>query len=595
MIEATVTEIAQAFARGEEFSRDRVILPVGFDRSLAMLARRYGDLNEATLWALALLLVVIEAGGTCLPLDQVGEIRGFDALPSNLRAYSSDDWRAALTGSAFAKDGGEATPLIVAFDRLYFDRFYQLETAVAKDLLAPLDETDPEAVLQKPEHWTAICDAVFTESDGLSRHVAEEFWESRSYVLAGGPGTGKTYTIAKLLVALHRAGINLDDVSLCAPTGKAALRMQRAINDAMVTSGQSLGETQEVHAKTIHSLLSLTPMAPRRSSVTALNTKLVICDETSMVDIALLQELLRSLPSSARIILVGDPNQLQSVDVGSAMHDLLQAKERGAIASTVLEVVHRIDDALEAIARAELLEFFAEVRSATLADRAMSLLDQDMSSVTFVPFDPDQPALAQVEPALKLAVERARHLRALGSEPRDDAAIAKALTSTMVLTAQHEGVLSRTWWVNEIAAAAHAPSLRADHSGLPLLITATDRANSLVNGDTGLLIDTAAGVSFTRGDLSGSDPLPASALRHFQPWWAMTIHKAQGSEFDSVVVAITPGSRLISKELLYTAITRAKRHVIIVASRADLRYAIEHPAKRFTGLFEALIEAASQR
>ena len=594
MTESTLHEIANAFARGEDFSSDRVVLPVGFERSLEMLAKHYGDLNDATLWATALLLLVIESGGTCLPLEQVSEIRGFHLLPQELQSFQSDDWRAALKGSAFGTGTGDAKPLVVAFDRLYFDRFYQLETAVAKDLLAPLDASDADAVLEKPDNWSAVCDEVFTESDGLSRQVAETFWDSRSFVLAGGPGTGKTYTIAKLLVALHKAGISLDDVSLCAPTGKAALRMQDAINAAMAASGQLLGPTHQVHARTIHSLLSLTPMAPRRSSVTALNTKLVICDETSMVDISLLQELLRSLPKSARIILVGDPNQLQSVDVGSAMSDLLQASEQGAITATVLEVVHRIDESLEAAAREELLQFFAEVRSATSADRAMTLLEDGMASVTFIPFDVDQPALKQVAPAFDLAVARGTKLRELSSSTRDDAAIAEALTSTMVLTAQHEGLLSRTWWVNEIAAAAHVPSLRADRSGLPLLITTTDRANSLVNGDTGLLIDTEAGVSFVRGGEVGAVPLPASSLRHFQPWWAMTIHKAQGSEFDHVVVSITPGSRLISKELLYTAITRAKRHVIIIATRADLRYGIEHPARRFTGLFEALSAAARE-
>jgi exodeoxyribonuclease V alpha subunit len=594
MTESTLTEITNAFSRGEEYSSDRVVLPVGFERTLAMLAKHYGDLNDATLWATVLLLVVIEAGGTCLPLEQVAEIRGFHLLPAELQRFRADEWRAALTGSAFGNGTGDAKPLVLAFDRLYFDRFFQLEAAVAKDLLAPLDASDPDAVLQKPENWSAICDEVFTESDGRSRQVAETFWDSRSFVLAGGPGTGKTYTIAKLLVTLHKAGISLDDVSLCAPTGKAALRMQSAINEAMAFSGQSLGVAQQIHAKTIHSLLSLTPMAPRRSSVTALNTKLVICDETSMVDIALLQELLRSLPQSARIILVGDPNQLQSVDVGSAMSDLLQAHERGAIAATVLDVVHRIDDSLEATAREELLEFFAEVRSATSADRAMQLLSDTMTSVTFVPFDEGKPALEQVTPALELAVVRAVKLRELASGARDDVAISEALTSTMVLAAQHEGILSRTWWVNEIASAAHTPSLRADRSGLPLLITTTDRANSLVNGDTGLLIDTDAGVAFVRGGEVGSVPLPASSLRHFQPWWSMTIHKAQGSEFDHVVVAITPGSRLISKELLYTAITRAKRHVIIIATPADLRYAIEHPARRFTGLFEALSAAAKE-
>jgi exodeoxyribonuclease V alpha subunit len=435
---------------------------------------------------------------------------------------------------------------------------------------------------------------VFSETDQLSRQVAEQFFDSRCYVLAGGPGTGKTYTIAKLLAALDRAGVPISDISLCAPTGKAASRMKEAIQDALIATQANPDTIDKINPSTIHVMLSISPQSFKRKSVTALNTKLVICDETSMVDLALLHEMLNSLPPSARIILVGDPNQLQSVDVGSAMLDLIRAHEANILPGTVLEVVHRVDASMDADARAELLEFFQEIRTAKSADRAMSMLKDGMKAVTYIPFNPGSDADTQLGAPLEVAVQRALSLKALANEEFNHTVIKAALNSSMVLTAQHEGDLSRTWWLEKISSGAGFRSLRADQPGLPVLITQSDRANHLNNGDSGLLVASDGGVSFALIKRDPSALLSATVLRHFQAWWAMTIHKSQGSEFENVTVTITPNSRLLSKELFYTAITRAKKHVTVIAVEEDLRHAIESPARRFTGLFEALSAAAKE-
>lgn len=595
MSETTIAEIAQAFDRDADGPSEKVFLNPGFEFTLKAIAERFSDTNDATLWAVALLLIALERGGTCLPLAEIANAPGAEAIPSHLSGQSIIEWEVALSGSAFGVLGSDPKPLLVANDRLYFDRYFQLESAVARQLLTPLDTSAPEATLERPQNWGDICNEVFTDADAPSRKVAEQFFDGRCYVLAGGPGTGKTYTIAKLLAALDRAGVPLSDISLCAPTGKAASRMKDAIQDALTGTRANPETVKKIATSTIHTLLSITPQSFKRKSVTALNTKLVICDETSMVDLALLHELLKSLPPSARIILVGDPNQLQSVDVGSAMLDLIRAHEAGILPGTVLEVVHRVDASMDTVARAELLEFFQEIRTAMSADRAISMLEAGMQAVTYIPYDPENDSEAQVAPALAEAVQRATTLKKLAKGEFDHEAIKSALTSSMVLTAQHEGDLSRTWWIGAISGGAKFRSLRADQLGLPILITASDRANHLTNGDSGLLVASEGGVSFALSEREPSKPISATVLRHFQAWWAMTIHKSQGSEFDNVTVAITPKSRLISKELLYTAITRAKKHVTVIAVEEDLRRAIESPAKRFTGLFEALIEAASKR
>jgi exodeoxyribonuclease V alpha subunit len=159
----------------------------------------------------------------------------------------------------------------------------------------------------------------------------------------------------------------------------------------------------------------------------------------------------------------------------------------------------------------------------------------------------------------------------------------------MVLTAQHHGDFGRHWWVRLIADTIGIGIGGSPRNvGVPVLVTQTDRGANLVNGDDGIVRATPDGELVF--DTMGSFPvrLRPAAVTHWQPWYAMTIHKSQGSEFQRVVVSVTPGTRLLSRELLYTALTRAKEGVTIVATPEDLRLAIDRPVVRLTGLAEAL-------
>jgi exodeoxyribonuclease V alpha subunit len=581
-VSPVLERIADAFEWRPGRSSDRTWLDPGFTATLATLSDRYPDTTEAVLWAAALLFVVLARGGTCLPVAHITSSEGYEDLPDELRALSPDQWREQMSGSAFYA-GSDVRPLLLEHDRLYFDRYFRLEARVASALSTPLDELAPA----RPSGWEATCDQIFTGGPSeLARRAVSELWSHRTYLLEGGPGTGKTTTLARFLVALAHSTDATPNVRLCAPTGKAAQRMGLAIGAEIKrlegASGRGLPEA--VTPVTIHSLLGITPRRARRDESQLLNIDFLICDEASMVDVGLLAELLDAVPSTCRVILVGDPDQLQSVDVGSVMSDLSELRERGLLAGTRLESTHRIDESVNRADRETLLEFFTAVRGGS--ERALEQFDGPSGVLEFIELGGPSGTFSDLGVAGELAISRTRRLQQL-AHGSDDAALNDELTSVMVLCAQHQGFLGRSWWVENIATLASIPLRAHPRSvGTPILITRSDRASGLTNGDTGVLVERHGEQFFHFNSRESGPRLRPAAITHWQPWWAMTIHKSQGSEFDTVIVSITPNSSLLSRELIYTAVTRARRRVIVLGRRDDLRAAIGRSALRFSGLVE---------
>jgi len=576
-----------------EFSdSERQGLPSGAAHIIDAIDRHYGELPDAVVWATALLLIVLARGGTCLPLDRVSSIYESDILPNELRGASVAQWLAHLEPITH-RDTGEVEPLRVVNDSLYFDRYVEIERGIARSLRSPLDDR----AVAMPTRFAAVATEIFatTDSENIPLEAALGVWSHRSFVIAGGPGTGKTTTVAKFLASLELSlseGEAFPRIRLCAPTGKAAQRMREAIEGAI--AGLALDDETatrllaRLEPTTIHSLLGISPTRPRRRNVDFLAADLVICDETSMVDVALLGELLRALSPATRIVLVGDPNQLQSVDAGSAMGDIVAAMRHGDVAGVELTVVRRVSGSNRDV----LLQLFDAVRRGA-SDEAMALIEAGVTGVSWAPLTSDESNVPQ--DVLRPVVERAERLRSLASNPAvREEDIERELTSVMVLTAQHHGDFGRHWWVRHVADTLGVNTGGSPRDlGVPVLVTQTDRGANLVNGDDGIVRATPEGDLVF--DTMGSFPvrLRPAAVTHWQPWYAMTIHKSQGSEFQRVVVSVTPGTRLLSRELLYTALTRAKEEVTIVATPDDLRLAIERPVVRLTGLADALHRAAT--
>jgi exodeoxyribonuclease V alpha subunit len=243
-----------------------------------------------------------------------------------------------------------------------------------------------------------------------------------------------------------------------------------------------------------------------------------------------------------------------------------------------------------------MLQFFNHIRGDEV-DEALGILDAGTNILRLVDVNEKGEMMDGGNDVLNSVIARAENLINVAHRSSSSQDALTELTSVMVLAAQHRGLLSRTWWVEKVGAQVGfrddtVPSM----VGLPVLITATDTANGVTNGDTGLIITSdgqtlyqpATVVTTSESDDVSASRLPPTAIHSWQPWWAMTIHKSQGSEFDEVIVSITPQTRLLSKELLYTAVTRAKKRVTIVGRRADVEKALKTPAHRYSGLAEII-------
>lgn len=587
--------IASALEGGESPAGE-LRLPTGTRFILEELTH-FESVNDETMWAAALLLCVMERGGTCLPLAKFPLVPEFVNLPDDLRALTIDEWREKLTGDVFGNADDRVRPLVVLDDRLYFDRYLRLERDVAQRLLSPLS---PDA-RPEPASWESVVDQYFgtDERSSAQRDAARRLFHQRVSVLAGGPGTGKTFTVAKMLVALHRATEGQASIKICAPTGKAAQRIRESLSGVLATIAPELASDMmtRVTPTTIHKLLGITPLSARRRRSDPLHADFVICDETSMVDIALLDELLRSLSDETRLVVVGDPNQLQSVDVGTVMTDLVEAV-KGGFPGTQLTTVFRVLEGADLSAgdRDLMLTFFDHIRENQIDD-ALDILDGGTAILRHVDVNDKGEMAEGGDDVLATVIARAENLINLAHRSPSPSETAAELNTVMVLAAQHRGALSRTWWVDQVGAQVGfrddaVPSM----VGLPVLVTATDVANGVTNGDTGLVIASdgqalyqpATVVTAAESDDVSARRLSPTAVHSWQPWWAMTIHKSQGSEFDDVIVSITPQTRLLSKELLYTAVTRAKKRVTIVGRRADVEKALKTPAQRYSGLAEII-------
>jgi len=604
MSKSTLEAIAKTLESSASDNVDRPTLPVGATRLLEQLTR-YEKVNDATLWAAALLLVVMNRGGACIKLSELSKLPVLsEVLPAPYNSFGEDEWRAALVGDVFGDGMEKVRPLVISDDRLYVDRVVRMERMIARHLVMPLGSD----ALIEPEGWASTVSSLFTtEGSEEQREVATSLFSQRVTVLSGGPGTGKTFTVGRILLALHRATGGKVSVKICAPTGKAAQRINESLAMALEKTGSDKKERSEIleqtKATTIHKLLGIRPLAPRRRRSDPLHVDFVICDETSMVDLAVFSELLRATAEDTRILLVGDRNQLPSIDVGSVMNDLFDAKEY--LGAVELDKLFRLDEDIAEKDRKLLVDFFGAIRDGNTSE-ALRLLDSGSSVLKHIDVTDDGELGEGGDEVVSLVDARAKALVSLATSDTDPVAIKEMLESVMVLAAQHRNPLSREWWVERIAPTVYMSPIPKlpNQIGMPVLVTKTDTVNGVVNGDTGLIREGASGrpvfsaTSLPMSDVSegvGVRELPATAIHDWQPWWAMTIHKSQGSEFGHVIVSITPDTRLLSRELLYTAVTRAKSKVTIIGRRSDIEKAIASETPRYSGLVEKITEAFRAR
>jgi exodeoxyribonuclease V alpha subunit len=407
-------------------------------------------------------------------------------------------------------------------------------------------------------------------------------------ILTGGPGTGKTTTVARMLVLLaDQAAPGRLSIAVAAPTGKAATRLQEAIATELAAVAEGSPEARAAAERvgtpdglTLHRLLGWRPDNAtrfRHDRGNRLKYDVVVVDESSMVELTMMGRLLEAMRTGSRLVLVGDPQQLTSVGAGAVLSDLVAGHE-GRPSSPVAALTHnyRSEEHIKAL---------AEALRVGDADAVLDVLRTPSDQVEFVEAGTE----AEVESALRpdcLASAMAVHAAARDEDP---AAAIAALDGFRLLCAHREGPFGVRRWNQHVERwLAEQPGVELHdrwYVGRPLLVTSNDYALDVYNGEIGVVVRQGAR---RRVFVAGSERLRSFApgrLDAVETMHAMTIHKSQGSQARTVTVLLPEeGSRLLTRELFYTAVTRAQERVRVVGSEAAVRAAVATPAQRATGL-----------
>jgi exodeoxyribonuclease V alpha subunit len=564
-------------------------------------------------------------------------------------------WQAAILASpmvAIGPDGPAERPVRWVDGRIYLDRYWRDEQIVREEvdgrLTGPLFEVDADQLRAAAHRFFPA------ERDSCQRLAAATTALSRFTVLTGGPGTGKTTTVARIVALLQAVDRPDLRVALAAPTGKAAARLQEAVNAEFARLKASAADAAGLDAAGPDDSESASPGAVARGAITGtaleattihrllgwrrgsstrfrhdrthrLPHDVVVVDESSMVSLPLMARLLEALRPQTRLLLVGDPDQLASVEAGAVLGDLVarppvadilpsrlaetlpgdlpgdptaptpttdarQAPNTEGVHEALrngvvrLNVSHRYGAELGSLAEA--------IRAGD-DEEAVALLHRGVEAVTFVETAGDVPS-AEETAGLRADVVRAGTALVTAATEGDVPAALEALNDHRLLLAHRRGAAGVAYWSARAEAwvtSATGADLGAPwQPGLPLMVTANDRVTGLSNGDTGVVVNDADGEAV----VAFGDPVSPLLIRPHRlpavdPVLAMTVHKAQGSQFRHVSVVLpAAGSTLLSRELLYTAITRARYKVRILGTEAAVRAAVRRPIRRASGLREPL-------
>ncbi|QIV81183.1 exodeoxyribonuclease V subunit alpha [Mycolicibacterium frederiksbergense] len=512
-----------------------------------------GETSEDVALAVRLVVRALRGGSVCVDLRAAAPEVGLQA----------DQWLAAVAASPLA----QTPPVLRLFgDLLYLDRYWLEEQQVCTDVLALVGTVPPG---RAPDVLR-----LFDDDYAEQRAAANMALSQGLTVLTGGPGTGKTTTVARLLALLAEQaaleGRPSPRIALTAPTGKAAARLQEAVQAAVdELDAADRSRLTGLQATTLHRLLGSRPDTSsrfRHHRGNRLPHDVIVVDETSMVSLTMMARLLEAVRPDTRLLLVGDPDQLASVEAGAVLADLVQGLGAARVAS--LTTSHRFG--------ADIGDLAAAVRDGD-ADTALQVLRAGGAHIEWLP------SAQSLRDVLLPQALRLREACVLG----DTATALRTLEEHRLLCAHRREVAH--WnrqverWLTE---ATGEPLWSTWYAGRPILVTANDYGLKLYNGDTGVTVAAPDGLRVAVGGPSfGTLTFAPGRLAEVDTMHAMTIHKSQGSQSAEVTVLLPPeDSQLLTRELFYTAVTRAQSRVRVVGSEAEVRAAIDRQAVRATGL-----------
>ncbi|NIR52752.1 exodeoxyribonuclease V subunit alpha [candidate division KSB1 bacterium] len=595
------------------------------DIHFARLMLRLSGRDDGELYlAAALVSSQNRAGHVCLDLSELenpqflqekfGE--DFEELP----IPSVEKMTSVLSTAAVVGKPGDFQPLVLdARNRLYLNRYWEYQERLAQFINHRT--RDIQEIADSGAFQGSLADYFGENEQGIDwqRIAAITAMLKKFCVITGGPGTGKTYTVAKIL-ALFLEQFNPESlrIILAAPTGKAAVRLQESIKQVKkeLSYSDEIKKAIPEEASTIHRLLGYIPHSPyfRHNQDHPLEVDVMIVDEASMVDLALMSKLVQALPPDARLILLGDNNQLASVEAGAVLADICDTGQVHTYSRefmTNLETVYGQKLQIEAVEekqsgirdcivqlqrsyRFESQKGIGEVsRAVNLGDgeRAFELLTGNEFA------DIEWHSLGS-ENILKTILEDFRDYT-ISEETQE---LFRRFERFRILCAVKEGPQG-VHAINRHIERYIKRQLRIGqretvYPGQPILITQNDYNLKLFNGDVGIILPDPD----SNHDLKAHFPGPRGMLRKFRPFrlpeyetaYAMTVHKSQGSEFERVLLLLPEkDSPILTRELIYTGITRAARKVEIWGNEAVFQTAVSRRIKRSSGLRDALWEVSA--
>lgn len=505
--------------------------------------------------ALGLVLRTSRDGHTCVDLDRIADwAADINFEDSNHLPWptNSEEWIAALhTIPAIVGGPGDRAPLILDDHRVYLARAYAQENSIASI---------------------------------LTRNNAEHL-----NVLLGGPGTGKTTEVARRLVERFSDGSAISRLAIAAPTGRAASRMTQVLHNRCIELNASLSviaALTSAPARTVHSLLGFNPNRTPRFTFGASNPlpyDLIVIDEASMLSSSLMFQLLEALPENAEILLVGDPDQLASIESGTVLADIAASsrKSNSLLASRTqeLKIQHRFaaDSGIAALASA--------VRDGD-TQRVLDVLNSNPTDIAWV----DSSDRTSLDTLLDVVVAHALQV-CEAARANDDDSVLRIQRELQVLCAHRSGSMGATGWNGCIEERLGSRADTTWYAGRPILVNRNTPSLNLSNGDVGVVManrpDSRTEAVF--GQTGQIQRVPTSRLENIETVHGLTIHKSQGSEYGHAVVVLPDTrSRILTSELLYTGITRAIYRLTIVGSLEVVKTAITQPIRRASGLVSIL-------
>jgi exodeoxyribonuclease V alpha subunit len=602
--------------RGAEVFCAHEALARGFSSRVARWSELRGatqDAVEALRLAARETCLATAAGHVCSRLADLGGAFGRDvgALRALLRA-------SGLVGTPEAAAG--SVLIIDAEDRLYLRRYFDYEDRLAKRLRQAAATARPTVGPQGRALLRALFQGNLAAPDDRpdwQKLATALALEQPITVISGGPGTGKTTAVARILACIL-ADHPQCRIRLAAPTGKAAARMLEALRGAAVQLPEAIQQLLPTESFTVHRLLGALPESTefRHHANNPLPLDLLVVDEASMLDLALAVKLFAAVPAAARLILLGDKDQLAAVEAGAVFSELsanpglsddcvARLSVLAAIPANVIRAATPIASGALTDCVVWLSESYRFARHSGLGRLALHVKAADSGAAIELLRAAEDPALEWLDdetPALASAsFERLKegmqpYLRQMRTDFNDKTALFAALAGFRVLCAEREGLrgveqvnqrLNRA--VREALDPQHDPDDHASpwYPGRVVMVLRNDYVLKLFNGDVGIALPDFEGrlmVYFPGIDGSYRGIAPQRMPEH-ELAFATTVHKAQGSEFSSVALVLPAKvHRIVTRELLYTAITRARLSVAIVGSEAVLVRAVDTPTERRSGL-----------